>query len=338
MSRRQLIYVPEINPNTFVFFFYKGTSGNSWSIRDYMQNPVVERYARDFGLHADKVMDMARRPGCFAVPAEAHQVGDWHYWNGQVTRLNRQFLSGSAGTAPVTPPVVGPATVPQKARASVKATHGSQYRLQRYVDEQPDEITVQIIRTSPVLGLNGFDGLSWKSPLQSENFKEYQDDFLIPLGLQTHQTLLRSFWPRNGPSWDALGVLKSASQDGALLVEAKAHPGETVSHCGAKDPKSIALIDTAFGQVRNHMGAGASDWKQGGYQLANRLAYLYFLNEVVKVPTWLALVYFVNDTSYRPTSRTTWETHHQQQLAALGLRPGCPLWDRIIPVFVDALP
>jgi len=47
MSRRQLIYVPELDPHTFLFFFYKGETGTSWSVRDYTQYPEVARYAAD---------------------------------------------------------------------------------------------------------------------------------------------------------------------------------------------------------------------------------------------------------------------------------------------------
>ena len=51
-----MVLVPEINPGSFLFFFEKGTTGFSYSLRDYsIHNHVTERRARDFGWTADEV-------------------------------------------------------------------------------------------------------------------------------------------------------------------------------------------------------------------------------------------------------------------------------------------
>jgi hypothetical protein len=43
------------------------------------------------------------------------------------------------------------------------------------------------------------------------------------------------------------------------------------------------------------------------YQSANRLAHLYFLREIAKVPAWLANIYFVGDDSLISTTRADWD-------------------------------
>ena len=45
MKKRQLVYVPEIHPTSFVLLFEKGTRGLSWSIRDYIEPQACRRYA-----------------------------------------------------------------------------------------------------------------------------------------------------------------------------------------------------------------------------------------------------------------------------------------------------
>src|ERR1039458_682619 len=55
-TKRQMVLVPEINPRSFLFFFEKGATGFSYSLRDYsIPNHVTERRARDFGWSADEV-------------------------------------------------------------------------------------------------------------------------------------------------------------------------------------------------------------------------------------------------------------------------------------------
>jgi hypothetical protein len=35
MGNRKLLYIPEIVPHSFVFFYYKGDQAYSYSLRDY---------------------------------------------------------------------------------------------------------------------------------------------------------------------------------------------------------------------------------------------------------------------------------------------------------------
>jgi hypothetical protein len=194
----------------------------------------------------------------------------------------------------------------------------------------------RIVASSLTLCLSQVLELRWKSPLASEDFYEYRDDFLAPLALEQHISAVRRFWPAGGPQWDALAALRFLEAQGVLLVEAKAHPGETASHCGAAHPASLAQIDSAFARVQSFMEVEPRDWKRGYYQLANRLAFLYLLNEELRIPTWLALVHFVDDDSHRSTSIAEWRRAFAEPFHSLGLRPDCPLLDRVIPVWLPA--
>ena len=91
---RWLIYVPEINPGSFVFFYFKGASGRSWSIREYLGPAPSVRYAKDFpaAWTPEVVLDMADREGCFAVSAPTVDTNDIGYW--------REHIAGSESGAP----------------------------------------------------------------------------------------------------------------------------------------------------------------------------------------------------------------------------------------------
>ena len=73
-----MVLVPEINPQSFLFFFEKGATGFSYSLRDYsIPNHVTERRARDFGWTADQV----RRKATHILDApymDVNLLGEWH--------------------------------------------------------------------------------------------------------------------------------------------------------------------------------------------------------------------------------------------------------------------
>ncbi len=76
--KRQMILAPEINPNTFLFFFEKGSTGYSYSLRDYsFPHHVSERYAREFNCNAEQIRLKA---SCIldAPAMDIHRLADWH--------------------------------------------------------------------------------------------------------------------------------------------------------------------------------------------------------------------------------------------------------------------
>lgn len=92
MKKRQLIYVPEVHPSSFVLLFEKGPSGLSWSIRDYSTpDRVSVRYARELSVSLDEIRGRAMRGG-FMFDAPIVATTDLDYWHRCVTGYNRRYL------------------------------------------------------------------------------------------------------------------------------------------------------------------------------------------------------------------------------------------------------
>ena len=214
------------------------------------------------------------------------------------------------------------------------AIKGSRYCLQRLVENDGDRLGHEILSACPKLRSLGGRSVRWLSPLASANYFEYRDDFLATLGLQACEPQLRSFWPANGPQWDGLATVDLSAGRAVLLVEAKAHPAEVRSACAAKDPKSVAAIRRALEEVRTYMGAEVCDWTRGTYQLANRLAYLYFLQVKCQATSFLILLNFVNDISHKSTSREQWARF--PTTGYLGLSTATRLLDHVVTVYANA--
>jgi hypothetical protein len=126
--------------------------------------------------------------------------------------------------------------------------------------------------------------------------------------LSSSRGQLLACWPRNGPCWDALAILRRAGEVGVLLVEAKSYPHEFFGNgCGAGAP-SRRRIEQALTATKAWFGADAeADWLGHLYQSANRLAHVYLLRERLGVPAWLINVCFTGDP-HSPTTLAEWRT------------------------------
>lgn len=224
------------------------------------------------------------------------------------------------------------------------AQKGSRFCLQEYIKKDKNKLSEIIIGSS--LSLIAFLGddmkLDWKSPVAENDFYEYRDDFLRGLNINTvteeaHKKL-RLFWPHNGPQWDGLAVVNGKeNRKGILLIEAKSHTSETKADMKATADKSIEMINSSIEKAQNYMRVVPQIWTNEYYQLANRIAYLYFLNVELKIPTWLVLINFTEDSSYKSTSISEWLRHYNIIASKMGIREDCNLLDKIIMVFTPAL-
>ena len=221
------------------------------------------------------------------------------------------------------------------------ATKGSQLQLQRIVNERPEELNALILGASPTLLAFGARGITWRSPLKEPTegtaYYEYRDDFLKPLGLEDRESKLREFWPSKGPRWDGLAIVDSPKGSGYLLVEAKAHGGEANSESGAKASDSVAQIEAALKQTQKYMHVPAGEWTKPYYQLANRLAFLYFMNIELELPTWLVLINFVADTTHLPTELGEWLEKYREMYKKLRIGHDSPLTEKVVCVFPKAV-
>ncbi|MCV0397633.1 MAG: hypothetical protein K5872_17485 [Rhizobiaceae bacterium] len=153
--------------------------------------------------------------------------------------------------------------------------------------------------------------------MEADEWAEYRDAaFLARVGLDRLTGPLAAFWPVRGPQWDALGL----AGESVVLVEAKAHLDELFSPPCAAGTSSLHRIDHALNSVREALGVrGGASWTDRFYQLANRIAHLYFLRSH-GVDARLLLVGFVGDAEMGgPLDAGEWETAYRTAAYAMGL-------------------
>lgn len=102
-SKRSLIFVPEINPNTFVLFYFEGNrDSRSFSVRDFSDpgRTPSTYYADKFPYTAGEILDLARREGNYCLPTRPHRVDDVSYWHSEIIESNRRLLTSLDTTSP----------------------------------------------------------------------------------------------------------------------------------------------------------------------------------------------------------------------------------------------
>lgn len=212
------------------------------------------------------------------------------------------------------------------------AARGSEKWLQVAVNDHPDLLNDDLRQ---LLDLGEGRSIGWVSPLGIDDLAEYSNaSFLEVLGVGEHASALANFWPaRGGPHWD--GLARSTRGD-LILVEAKSHIGELKSSPCQAGPESLSLIEKSLEETRRHLnGDTYVDWSKVYYQYANRLAHLYFLRELRKLPAWLAFVYFVGDHDMNgPASADEWSGAISMLESTLGVR-NHRLARYVMDVFVD---
>jgi len=171
------------------------------------------------------------------------------------------------------------------------AMKGSQKWIQKLVNEKPD-ILNSLIKTQ--LNLSDTDKITWLSPLEEDGYAEYQDQaFLDLLNTRLPNVTLSDFWPSRGPVWDGLGRSETGN---VFLVEAKSHISEVLSPKTGAGEKSLRKIKQSLDETKTFLNSTSEhDWSLTFYQYTNRLAHLYLLRVLNKVPAYLVFVYFLND-------------------------------------------
>jgi hypothetical protein len=212
---------------------------------------------------------------------------------------------------------------------------GSQYCIQYYVNAAPEEFEHRIVGSSLSLEL-ALSGIEWEAVLPDGRHLVADIDYLGSWVLRDHYPQFLEFWPKHFPRLDGIGRLIGHTDPGIVLVDARSFPGERTVTCAGLSSAELAQIDSAFARVQGFMGVTPTDWKLEAFELATRLAMLYFLNEIAKIPSWLAQISFVNDPTEQPTTRAEWRHHHRRMLLSLGIDLQSRLLDRIVPVYLDA--
>ena len=101
-------------------------------------------------------------------------------------------------------------------------------------------------------------------------------------------------------------------------------------------------IREAFSETQTNLGiTGKQDWTRKYYQLANRIAVLYFLNEIAKIPSFLITIFFINDRNRSknpcPKSDRNWFPAINEEYEYLGISHNKWIERHIKKVFIDVL-
>ena len=90
MKRRQLIYLPQIDPFSFRLFFFRGESGKSYNLRHYPERGGIDILtAKDFPYTASEILAMAK----YCYDATTHPTDDEEFWRDKIESLNKKHLS-----------------------------------------------------------------------------------------------------------------------------------------------------------------------------------------------------------------------------------------------------
>jgi hypothetical protein len=212
------------------------------------------------------------------------------------------------------------------------ASRGSQKWLQIAVNEKQAILDSVILKQFTE---SNNQAIAWKSPIKSDAYAEYKDnDFLERLNINLSNRPLPSFWPRRGPQWDGLGK----TEDGKiLLIEAKAHLPEMQSPASQASELSRKFIQESLEEVKSFLGVQTDiDWSGLYYQYTNRIAHLYLLRELNKIPAYLVFLCFINDKEMNgPTSEREWQTSIHRLETYLGLPTQHKLSKYILHVYLD---
>lgn len=223
--------------------------------------------------------------------------------------------------------------------------YGSSWHLLRCLGFQRGRFNAILSSATGALQMDWLDFPPYTGSRMYPKDKPIRDNEWLGLDFLGDSHRLRSdynaFWPNSGTpiNWDAVGRASFAAQPEWLLVEAKAHTGEICKKgTGATNPRSIAMIRSAFGSTQKALGVSATvdDWLYGYYQYANRLATLHFLNDHQE-PARLVFVYFCGDADHDhdcPRDQSGWKTVLDDVHKSLGLTGTSDLEKKIHEVFV----
>jgi hypothetical protein len=133
-TKRRMMFIPEINPTSFVFFFEKGNTGTSWSIRDYSIIGVApKKYGpQDFDWTADDIHQRAKH----SLDAPVVRIDDLAFWCDHTRECNRKYLGATSTSKPAVPDEAASSpSMPAPTASSVAMTMPCSTSLHKWKDE-----------------------------------------------------------------------------------------------------------------------------------------------------------------------------------------------------------
>ena len=164
--------------------------------------------------------------------------------------------------------------------AEMRLGDGSEYQLMRFLGHHREDLDEMIKNATGQLG-----DIRWRDfPYDDERLSgdgEWKgiDCFKKLKNYSEIEARWKQFWPQRGTAMNWDGVFTIG--DTWYFVEAKAHKEESFQWCSASSDKSKAIINNAFEETIQWLDAKPkTKWIDTNcYQLANRLAFLFFCHQ-----------------------------------------------------------
>ena len=218
--------------------------------------------------------------------------------------------------------------------AEMALGYGSEYQLLRYLGHHRKYLNAQI---QEVTGSNS--PIEWMDYPVDDNRDSHDGEwrgiaFLKHLrsDYSSISKKWNEFWPKRGQSWDGIFV----QDDVIYVVEAKAHIKEMEQACQASEA-SRKIIRKAFERVTKDAEKAKSWLDSNHYQLANRLAAVYFLNSI-GIKAKVCCLFFVNgyqnNAAKNVTSEEQFKTACENEYKELNLTDEEKKY--LVNVFIDA--
>lgn len=207
--------------------------------------------------------------------------------------------------------------------AEIGLGYGSEFQLMRFLGHHRNELNDLIHKAT-----NTNELIEWLDFPYNDNKISGDGEWK---GIECFSELLnyddiceewKKFWPQSGNAmnWDGIFKIKDAWH----FVEAKAHKKEAFQECCATSNDSINKIDNAFEKTKKWLNIeNSNNWRNTKYyQLANRLAFIYFCNEICKINAKLIYIGFVNGFEMEKDeihSSDEWKEIWEEEMKCLGL-------------------
>lgn len=139
------------------------------------------------------------------------------------------------------------------------------------------------------------DVLYWISPIKNDpikQYKEYQLNGPICKEFGYQKDVFDGFWPSRQPQWDGIALGESGT---LYLFEAKSHKGEISrrkkrmsNEINERTIKNDIMIEKSIMSIASYLIEAKENknfktvWCESYYQIANRLAFLFKMREIVE--------------------------------------------------------
>lgn len=177
--------------------------------------------------------------------------------------------------------------------------------------------------------------IEWVSPVRADEYSEYRDQsFIDRLGIRLRERPLNAFWPSRGPQWDALA---RSNRGEIFLVESKSQVTELVSPAHNTSSHAKAIIGSSLKETQAFLGVNTNvDWSGPLCEYANRLAHLYLLRTLNRIPAFLLVFYFFGDSEIAgPETAEDWKSPIKVVKGMLGLPDSHRLSKQTLDIFIN---